>query len=141
MRLTVDAFSLASSFSNCVHTRSCVSLSGGDDDAHGNQTVLEAALNTIDVDWEISRYSGVVHGFTVWDSEDAYSLRADTRSWDSMLSVFDELLDGPYLVAETGESPDEDEDAASSSDAVLLLVLQTPLTIAACLVASSFMLL
>jgi len=67
----------------------------------GNQTILEESLDSIDVDWEITRYSGVVHGFTKWDSEDAYSLTADVRSWDSMLSVFDELLDGPTRVGET----------------------------------------
>ena len=80
------------------------SLSGGADDAHGNQTVLEEALDGIDADWEITRYSGVVHGFTKWDSENAYSLMADVRSWDSMLSAFEELLDGPTSVGEQSDA-------------------------------------
>jgi len=90
------------------------SLSGGDDDAHGNQTTLEAALNGIDADWEITRYSGVVHGFTKWDSEDAYSVMADTRSWDSMLSIFEELMDGPTPVSGGQEAQDDSSSTAPS---------------------------
>jgi hypothetical protein len=36
--------------------------------SHGNQTQLEDALNGANADWEISRYSGVFHGFTAWES-------------------------------------------------------------------------
>ncbi|GAX19528.1 carboxymethylenebutenolidase [Fistulifera solaris] len=58
-------------------------LSGGSDDAHGNQSVLESAFQAAD-EWEISRYAGVYHGFTEWENP-AYNLNADTRSWDAFL--------------------------------------------------------
>ncbi|GAX09641.1 hypothetical protein FisN_19Lh105 [Fistulifera solaris] len=58
-------------------------LSGGSDDAHGNQSVLESALQAAD-EWEISRYANVYHGFTEWENP-AYNLIADTRSWDAFL--------------------------------------------------------
>jgi hypothetical protein len=67
------------------------SLSGGADDAHGNQTQLENALNDANATWEISRYSGVFHGFTAWDSS-AYNLNADVRSWESMTTAFYEKM-------------------------------------------------
>jgi Dienelactone hydrolase family len=70
------------------------SLSGGDDDAHGNQTLLEAALNGGNATWEITRYSGVDHGFTDWTAS-AYNLKADYRSWQSMQTTFAELMPVP----------------------------------------------
>jgi hypothetical protein len=81
------------------------SLSGGDDDAHGNQTDLEAALNAGNAIWEITRYSGVVHGFTKWDSVEAYSLKADYRSWESMLTAFQELMPIPVAIIPPSDSP------------------------------------
>jgi Dienelactone hydrolase family len=75
-------------------------LSGGDDDAHGNQTVLEAALNGANATWEITRYSGVEHGFTEWGS-DAFSLKADVRSWESMLTALQELMVAPVNCTST----------------------------------------
>lgn len=62
----------------------CCSLSGGDDGAHGNQTLMETAFNQGDADWEITRYAGVKHGYTSFESS-AYDLVADARSWDSFL--------------------------------------------------------
>lgn len=62
-------------------------LSGGaDDDAHGNQTILETELNAGNADWEISRWSLVGHGFTDWNGTN-YNLRADVRSWEQMLTA------------------------------------------------------
>jgi dienelactone hydrolase len=58
-------------------------LSGGSDDAHGNQSILESALQAAD-EWEISRYASVYHGFTEWENP-AYNLNADTRSWNAFL--------------------------------------------------------
>jgi hypothetical protein len=55
-------------------------------------------LNAANADWEITRYSGVVHGFTNWDSTDAYSLKADYRSWESMLTAFEELMPIPVAL-------------------------------------------
>jgi Dienelactone hydrolase family len=69
----------------------CTHRSGGADDAHGNQTVLESAMNQANTTWEITRYSGVGHGFTSWSST-AYSPKADYRSWQSMLTVMEELM-------------------------------------------------
>jgi gamma-glutamyl:cysteine ligase YbdK (ATP-grasp superfamily) len=48
----------------------------------GNQTQLEDALNGANADWEISRYSGVSHGFTAW-SADAVQPPGYVRSWES----------------------------------------------------------
>lgn len=58
-------------------------LSGGSDDAHGNQSVIESVLQAAD-EWEISRYAGVYHGFTEWESP-AYNFNADIRSWRAFL--------------------------------------------------------
>jgi dienelactone hydrolase len=66
-------------------------LSGGIDDAHGNQTELEMSLDNATADWEVTRYAQVEHGFTAWDGE-GYNLMADARSWASMMLAFDELL-------------------------------------------------
>jgi Dienelactone hydrolase family len=76
----------------------CTHRSGGADDAHGNQTVLEAAMNQANATWEITRYSGVGHGFTSWSST-AYSPKADYRSWQSMLTVMEELMPMPASAA------------------------------------------
>merc|ERR1712032_948064 len=65
--------------------------SGGEDDAHGNVTVLETELNNAKAEWEITRYSNVLHGFTHWGVP-AYNARADWRSWDSMSSLLSEVL-------------------------------------------------
>merc|ERR1711937_921400 len=65
-------------------------LSGGVDDAHGNTTELEAHLDGASAKWEISRYSNAQHGFTKWGSG-AYQTMADSRSWWSMMSLFEAL--------------------------------------------------
>merc|ERR1711933_359451 len=65
--------------------------SGGEDDAHGNVTVLETELNMAKAEWEITRYSNVFHGFTHWGGN-AYNARADWRSWDSMLTVLSDAF-------------------------------------------------
>jgi len=87
------------------------SLSGGADDAHGNQTELEAALNEGNADWETTRYAGVQHGFTAWGGG-GYSLVADYRSWDSMMQAFEELLTGPLI------TDDDDDPTVSSTSGV-----------------------
>jgi len=68
-------------------------LSGGVDDAHGNPTELEAHLDAHSATWEISRYSNAQHGFTKWGTGDfsPYDPMADSRSWWSMMSLFDTL--------------------------------------------------
>merc|ERR1712157_528719 len=69
-------------------------LSGGDDPQHGNQTLLEQTLNKGNATWEITSYSNAEHGFTNFDST-VYNPIADARSWDSMKSAFQELLNVP----------------------------------------------
>lgn len=65
-------------------------LSGGIDDAHGNTTELELQLDGAGATWEITRYSDTPHGFTSWGS-DAYNAMADSRSWESMMTLFTDL--------------------------------------------------
>ena len=86
--------------------------SGGEDPAHGNQTILEQALNGVNETWEISRYSNVVHGFTVWSNTDAYSIVADSRSWNAMLETFGEKMNTPkYLSSTTTPNDKNNTDA------------------------------
>jgi dienelactone hydrolase len=73
-------------------------LSGGDDPLHGNQTTMEGAFNGGEANWEITRYAGVQHGYTV-PGQEPYNLNADVRSWESMLSSFEELLALPQIAA------------------------------------------
>jgi len=75
-------------------------LSGGEDQAHGNQTYLESVLNDNAAEWEITRYSGVVHGFTVWDNANAYNLNADARSWTDMLTGIEAKVGKPMAAGE-----------------------------------------
>jgi hypothetical protein len=75
------------SFSHCLY----FSLSGGVDSSHGNQTQLEGALNAANATWGITRYSDVHHAFTVW-RDPRYVLKADARSWESMLAIFSEKM-------------------------------------------------
>lgn len=72
-------------------------LSGGVDDANGNQTILEMSLDNATADWEVTRYANVDHGFTKWDSS-AYTILSDARSWDSMMLAFEEFIP---MVSET----------------------------------------
>jgi len=70
-------------------------LSGGVDDAHGNTTELEGHLDGANTTWEISRYSYAKHGFTKWSTDyainPAYDEMADSRSWWSMMSLFETM--------------------------------------------------
>jgi len=66
-------------------------LSGGVDDQHGNTTELEMHLDSANATWEITRYSNAQHGFTEWGA-DAYQKMADSRSWWSMMSLFDSII-------------------------------------------------
>jgi len=60
-------------------------LSGGDDDVGTAVEALESNLKEANSTWQITRYSGVVHGFTVFDTP-AYNEWVDHRSWDEMIS-------------------------------------------------------
>jgi len=82
-------------------------LSGGVDDAHGNTTELEQQLDSTDAKWEITRYSNAEHGFTKWGSA-AYQPMADSRSWWSMMSLFDDLV-------QIDDDPGDDGDDNSMS--------------------------
>ena len=99
------------------------SESGGDDGLHGNQTIMESTFNDFETDWEITRYSGVVHGYTEWDDADAYSAVADARSWEAMFGIFEELMAVPKMgddvdmPVEPEDPGGEDEPASAPSDA------------------------
>jgi hypothetical protein len=90
---TARFLTLVSNFTAAMHVHICLyfSLSGGEDSSHGNQTQLEGVLTAANATWEITRYSGVQHAFTVWD-DPRYNLKADARSWESMLAVFSEKM-------------------------------------------------
>jgi len=114
-------------------------LSGGVDDAHGNTTELEQHLDSTDAKWEITRYSNAEHGFTKWGSA-AYQPMADSRSWSSMMSLFDDFVqidnnsnntkstddatmmtDDTTIEDDTNSSNDNDDSLSSSSSSLLLL--------------------
>ena len=127
--LILHTLSLFSSWMN--------SLSGGNDPAHGNQTNLEEALNAGDADWEITRYSGVDHGYTVWGAP-AYSLKADYRSWESMVTAFEKLMPVPQLASDVGdptvpvdpEQPGVTPDGSDSPSAVpSMMTTPSPTTV------------
>lgn len=79
-----------------------------------------------EADWEITRYSGVGHGFTSWESS-AYSPKADYRSWQSMLTSMKELMplevkdttnNGTTLEGGDGSNDDPKQDDEDKSDGV-----------------------
>lgn len=94
--------------------------SGGIDDAHGNNTELEMSLDAAKADWEISRYSGVDHGFTAWSSG-AYDPLADSRSWDAMLSVFDMIVDFVDQEKEDSHNMTESHNMTMGEDAEMMM--------------------
>merc|ERR1712099_33386 len=64
-------------------------LSGGNDDAGTAVEDLESRLKEANSTWQITRYSGVFHGFTKFDSS-AYNEWVDMRSWKEMSSFLAE---------------------------------------------------
>ena len=66
-------------------------LSGGEDDASSDIMQLEKTLDFVNATWEITRYSDIVHAWTVFDS-DAYDEFADMRTWDSMVHWLNEVF-------------------------------------------------
>jgi dienelactone hydrolase len=76
-------------------------LAGGDDGQHGNQTVIEEIFNAGKASWEITRFVGLGHGFTN-PNEETYNLVGDARSWESMITVFEELMLVPVKATEDG---------------------------------------
>jgi hypothetical protein len=94
-----------------LHVRS---LSGGDDGLHGNQTIMEAAFESGDADWEITRYAGLGHGYTAPGSPD-YSITGDVRSWESMLTAFEDVMAIPQKVAATPSPEASTSDVPSSA--------------------------
>lgn len=66
-------------------------LSGGNDDASSEIQTLEMTLDNSTNMWEITRYWGIEHAWTVWGG-DAYNEWADVRSWDSMVEFLQEVF-------------------------------------------------
>ena len=56
-------------------------LSGGDDDAGSDIVSLEEKLNSISNTWEVTRYSGIEHAFTVWDDSEYILHSPDLGFW------------------------------------------------------------
>ena len=67
-------------------------LSGGNDDASSDIQTLEMTLDNSTNLWEITRYWGIEHAWTVWGG-DAYNEWADIRSWESMVEFLEEVFD------------------------------------------------
>lgn len=73
---------------------------GGADEEHGDNTLLEEHLTSSSANWEISRYSNVRHGHTIWTNTRknyqgayyGYDASADSRSWSAMMSLFDTIV-------------------------------------------------
>jgi dienelactone hydrolase len=65
------------------------------------RAALEVELREGGVDWQIHVYGGALHSFTNPAATDAglpalaYDDRADARSWQAMLGLFDEVLGSP----------------------------------------------
>lgn len=74
-------------------------LSGGEDDLASEIVDLEMTLNNATADWEITRYSGTEHAFTVF-ADDKYNEWADKRSWASMAGFLDEAIGQNAFVSE-----------------------------------------
>jgi len=85
-------------------------LSGGVDDAHGNQTLMESSMNERSASWEITRYAKVDHGYTSWTSR-AYNTVADARSWDSMMTTFASMIPIP-----DGDGEDDGDENMNDND-------------------------
>lgn len=66
-------------------------FSGGDDDNATEIMDLESTLDAANATWEITRYSGTGHAFTVFD-DDRYNKYVDMRSWDSMWTFLKECF-------------------------------------------------
>jgi dienelactone hydrolase len=85
----LDKFSIGPNF---VQDQKLLVLSGGEDDTATDILDLEATMDDANAEWEITRYSGIEHGFTKWDA-DAYDAWADMRSWGSMSSFLQEIFE------------------------------------------------
>jgi dienelactone hydrolase len=59
---------------------------------------FEEQMSRTDVDWQLRAYGGTVHGFTNPEADEAgtpalaYNAAADRRSWNAMLSLFEEIF-------------------------------------------------
>eukprot|EP00531_Pseudo-nitzschia_arenysensis_P018326 CAMPEP_0116150052 /NCGR_PEP_ID=MMETSP0329-20121206/19319_1 /TAXON_ID=697910 /ORGANISM="Pseudo-nitzschia arenysensis, Strain B593" /LENGTH=569 /DNA_ID=CAMNT_0003646495 /DNA_START=167 /DNA_END=1877 /DNA_ORIENTATION=+ len=93
-------------------------LSGGVDDAHGDPTKLELHLDKANADWEITRYSNIYHSFTMWDAK-AYDKGADTRSWWSMIDLFESMSQG-IEYSNSGNSSNSNSSTDASDDEEVL---------------------
>jgi len=101
--------------------------SGGEDDAHGNNTELEIMLDEAQATWEITRYSDTYHGFTDWDDR-GYNALADWRSWDAMTEILDMYLQDAD--ADADADADEESMATIASNFGFLSVLAVSLAVA-----------
>jgi len=89
-------------------------LSGGVDDSHGNTTELEMHLDSTNATWEVTRFSNGQHGFSEWGTG-AYQKMADSRSWLSMMSLFDSLTTTDGDASSGGDNAAMDNDGGDTS--------------------------
>lgn len=68
-------------------------LSGGEDDMSSEIQTLEETLDASGNEWEITRYWGIRHAWTVWDdARGRYNEWADITSWNSMIKFLMEVF-------------------------------------------------
>jgi len=87
-----------------IHIKGQVLICTGSEDREANlqdRAAFEAEMRQGGVDWRMSLYGGVYHSFTNPDADSygkpdyaRYNARAHARSWQEMLTLFDESL-GP----------------------------------------------
>jgi dienelactone hydrolase len=59
---------------------------------------FEEEMRSANVDWQLVKYGGAVHGFTHWEAGNdnksgmAYNEKADKRSWEDMKRFFGEIF-------------------------------------------------
>ena len=76
-----------------------LALHGADDPfvSEKDLAAFESEMREAGVDWQLLKYGGAVHSFTDWKATGAikgaqYNERADHRSWQDMLQLFNEVL-------------------------------------------------
>jgi dienelactone hydrolase len=78
---------------------SVLALHGADDpfESEADLAAFESEMRRAKVDWHLVKYGGAVHSFTDWNATGEmkgaqYNERADRRSWEAMLQLFNEVF-------------------------------------------------
>eukprot|EP00873_Tetraselmis_striata_P012071 jgi/Tetstr1/432335/TSEL_021733.t1 len=108
--------------------------SGGADESPEDIAWLQESLTTMGGEWDITRYSKVLHAFTAWSRPDRYHPRADGRSWAAMAARFEEFIPSPAgnMSHSNGTAPPPSDSAAGrASGGALAAALLALLALAA----------